>query len=86
MPTAEQRADHAHDYRKHEPSPRHQKRAVSVLVGYCWGLMGSGVLGAEVEKQLRARIRTVCIEFDMEPPPEPTKAAAISCLMLREPV
>lgn len=63
-------ADHGHDLRKHSPSPRHQKRAVVELVGYCWGLIGTGILSPEIERQLRARIRNTCIEFDMDAPAE----------------
>jgi hypothetical protein len=69
--TQEQRWDHARDLIKHDSSPRHQKRAVSKLVGYCWGLTHGGILSLDIEKQLRDRIREVCIEFNMEPPAEP---------------
>lgn len=66
--TQEQRFDHAHDLRKHESSPRHQRRAVIELVGYCWGLTHGNLLGPEIAKQLRNRVRTVCIEHGMDPP------------------
>lgn len=84
--TQEQRWDHAHDLAKQEPSPRFQKRAVVRLVGYLHGLMHDGmILGPEVEKALRSEIRNVCREFDIDAPPERTRAEAISCAMLREP-
>lgn len=70
MRSADQIADRNHDLRKHEPSPRHQKRVVSELVGYCWGLIGAGILSPDIERQLRARIRNTCIEFDMDHPLE----------------
>lgn len=63
--------DRARDLIKHDPSPRHQKRAVQELVGYCWGLTHNGILSLEIEKQLRSRIRNVCREFAMDPPAEP---------------
>lgn len=69
--SADQIADHAHDYRKHEPSPRHQKRAVIELTGYCWGLIGMGILSPEIEKLLQSKIRNACVEFDMDPPGGP---------------
>lgn len=88
MYTADQRNDHAHDLRKHEPSPRHQKRAVSDLVAYCHGLIAGGLAetSPEIAKQLHARVCNVCTEFDMDKPPAPTPAGAISRVMLREPV
>ena len=68
--TQEQRNDHRYDLRKHEPSPRHQKRAVVDLVGYLHGLLsGPQVLSPEIEKQLHTRMCTVCSEFDMDKPP-----------------
>lgn len=66
----EQRWDHRRDLEKHGPSPRHQKRAVVELTGYCWGLIGAGLLSPEIEKQLRARIKNTCLEFEMDPPAE----------------
>lgn len=69
------RWDHARDLIKHEPSPRHQKRAVQELIGYCWGLTHGGILSLEIEKQLRSRIRNVCREFDIDPPADPTVSA-----------
>lgn len=70
MSCADQIADHNWDLLKHESSPRHQKRAVVELVGYCWWLINAGALSPEYEKLLRARVRNTCIEFDMDPPPE----------------
>lgn len=71
MSTQEQRWDHERDLRKHEPSPRHQKRAVVELVGYLHGLMECGQFSnvREIEKQLHARMCAVCTEFDMDKPP-----------------
>lgn len=66
-----ERADHYRDHQKHQPSPRHQKRAVCELTGYAWGLIGAGILSPEIEKQLLARIRNTCVEFDMDPPGGP---------------
>lgn len=67
MYTQEQRWDHQRDLRKHEASPRHQKRAVVELVGYLHGLMCDGlILSPEIEKTLRARVDNVCVEFNMD--------------------
>lgn len=73
----EARWDRARDYQKHEPSPRHQKRAVVELVGYLHGLLCDGlILSPEIEKQLRARANTVCTEFGIDklPPAQPRAA------------
>lgn len=74
--TQEQRWDHARDLRKHDSSPRHQRRAVQELIGYCWGLTHGELLGLEIQKQLRTRIRTVCVEFGMDPPADPPGVSA----------
>lgn len=74
--TQEQRWDHAHDLIKHDSSPRHQKRAVQELIGYCWGLAHGDLLGLEIQQQLRARVRKVCIEYDMDPPADPSEVSA----------
>lgn len=79
--SADQIADHARDHLKHEPSPRFQKRAVIELVGYLHGLLNPGipvkpVLSPEIEKQLRSRIRNVCVEFDIDPPGGRVKESA----------
>lgn len=73
--TAEQRADHAFDLRKHDLSPRHQKRAVSELVAYLHGLLNGPrhdqlTISPEIEKSLRIRVNTVCVEFGMDRLPE----------------
>lgn len=77
MYTQEQRNDHAHDLRKHEASPRHQKRAVVELVGYLHGLMQGGHFAGtpEIERMLHTRICRVCSEFDMDKPPAPSAPA-----------
>lgn len=71
MSTLEQGWDRARDLAKHEPSPRHQKRAVIELVGYCHGLIAGGAFGPEIERALRIRVNTVCVEFGMERLPAP---------------
>lgn len=73
--------DHAYDLRKHEPSPRHQKRAVIELVGYLHGLLHPGssigpLLSPEIDKQLRTRMKNVCVEFDFDPPVGRVKESA----------
>lgn len=85
--TQEQRWDHDRDLRKHEPSPRFQKRAVQRLVGYLHGILHDGLLplSPEVEKALRSQIRSVCVEFEIDALPERAPAEAISRVMLREP-
>lgn len=81
MSTAEQRYDHDRDLRKHEPSPRHQKRAVIELVGYLHGLLHPGapvgpILSPEIDKQIRSRMKNVCVEFDIDPPAERAREPA----------
>lgn len=83
MPTADQIADHRRDLAKHEPSPHHQKRAVAALAGYCHGLIIGGAFGPEIERQLHARIRNVCIEFDMDAPPDTRILAAFDGVVPR---
>lgn len=58
--------DHLNDLRKHEESPRHQKRAVIELVGFCHGLISAGTLGEFVEPDLRRRVDRVCAEFGLD--------------------
>lgn len=64
--TAEQQADHARDLRKHEPSGRHQKKAVIELVGFIHGLSAKETLGEFVGAELIRRTNRVCAEFDIE--------------------
>lgn len=67
----EQRWDRQRDHLKHETSPRHQKRAVVELVSYIHGLLHDQlILSPEIEKALRTRVNTVCVEFDMDRLPE----------------
>ncbi len=72
MATAEQRADHERDYRKHEwrpgdRMPLDQRLAVAKLIGYAEGIASGGFLGEEMELQLRAIIAENLVAFDMRP-------------------
>lgn len=80
MSTQEQRWDHQRDLRKHESSPRHQKRAVVELVGYLHGLMTGGHFSAtpEIERQLHTSMCRVCSEFDMDKPPRPAAPQSVT--------
>lgn len=68
--SADQRADHDRDYRKHEwrpgdPLPLDQRCALAQLVGYCEGLAKSGMLHDETELKLRQNIAQVLAAFNM---------------------
>lgn len=64
--TQEQRFDHAHDLRKHEPNPRlDQRHAVAALVGHCEAIAASGLLGEYTEQSLRLLIAHTLKAFDM---------------------
>lgn len=72
MATAEQRADHEHDHRKHEwrpgdRMPLDQRLALAKLIGYAEGITSSGILGQEMELRLRAIISETLVAFDMVP-------------------
>jgi hypothetical protein len=84
--TQEQHWDHERDLRKHEPNPRlDQRHAVAALVGQCEAIAASGQLAAPAEQSLRLLIAKTLTAFDMPAKSERT-AAAISGVMLREPV
>lgn len=57
--------DHERDLRKHEPRPTDQRHAVANLVGYCEGLVKSGMLGEDIEASLRRHIAFTLAAFNM---------------------
>jgi hypothetical protein len=72
--TADERADHDRDLRKHDPRPSFDQRAaVAKLVGIAEGLAGSGLLG-DFEPKVRAAIAETLVAFDMPSRRESTDA------------
>lgn len=71
MATAEQRADHDRDLRKHDwrpgdRMPLDQRLALAKLIGYAEGITSSGILGELGEFRLRAIIAETIVAFDMQ--------------------
>jgi hypothetical protein len=68
--TPDEYADRERDYAKHEwrpgdRAPLDQRCAVAKLIGYCEGLVNSGLLGADLETKLRANIAETLVAFNM---------------------
>lgn len=68
--TQDQINDHERDLRKHEwrpgdPLPLDQRCAVAQLIGYCEGLISSGLLEGELEIKMRRNVASVLTAFNM---------------------
>jgi hypothetical protein len=76
--TPDEIADHDRDNRKHDPRPLDltQRYAVAQLVGYCEGIVQSGVLGPDAELPLRLRIAAALAAFNMPSKTERAQGAA----------
>lgn len=57
--------DHERDLRKHEPRPTDQRYAAACLIGYCEGVLASGVLSQEMELALRTHVAHALTAFEM---------------------
>lgn len=65
----ESRWDHNRDLRKHDFDPPEltftHRRAVALLVGYCEGVCGSGILPETAELRLRKLVAETLAAFNM---------------------
>lgn len=61
-----ERADRERDYRKHDETPRDRERlAAAALIGYCEGIVSSGILRPDGEAALRVHIAAALAAFNM---------------------
>lgn len=76
--TQEERWDRERDLRKHEPRPSDitfsQRLALAKMVGYCEGVVKSGILPADAEYKLREIIAETLAAFGMPSKAEGTNA------------
>jgi hypothetical protein len=79
--TQEERWDRDRDLRRHDPRPGDppsfdQRAAVAKMVGYCEGVIGSGILPDDCEIMLRKIIAETLVAFNMPSKAERTKEIA----------